>query len=186
MPCGINLGRVKRGSGTHLHFMPRGFRAGLQTAGRTPGKSNVVLRGGYPSETSLSLTITLSDFPFTPSGHVLRGGCTMAAAGSGEFWNGFLLWPKVLDCWKTSWGCAGKALWQGGHLPQLPGFSRDEGEYEGDYRFLWGTSLHGCSLSRGTKGLSCSQLRQRALNSDLVWICIAIAASDPTAFLGLH
>lgn len=85
MPCGINLGRVKRGSGTHLHFMPHGFRAGLQTAGRTPGKSNVVLRGGYPSETSLSLTITLSDFPFTLWGHVLRGGCTTAAVGSGEF-----------------------------------------------------------------------------------------------------
>lgn len=181
MPCG----RVKRGSGTHSHFMPCGFRAGLQTAGRTPGKSNIVLRGGYPAERFFSLIVTPSHFPFTLWGHMLRGGCTMAVS-SGEFWYGFLLWPKVPDGWETFWGCAGKALRQGGHLPQLPGFSGGEGGYEGDYCFLWGTSLHGCSLSRGTKGLSCSQLRQRALNCDLVWTCIAIAASDPTAFLGLH
>jgi len=133
-------------------------------------KDSIVLLGGYPGETSFSLIITSSHFPFT-----LSGECMLQSRIYHDCWqqwvvvllsslaqNAGLLGHFLWLCWKST--TLYKPHLQGGNLAQLPCFNIGKGGYKGYYCFLWSISLHGCYLSRATKGSSCSQVRQQVLN----------------------
>lgn len=95
---------------------------------------------------------------------------------SSELWYCSLPWPKVLGCWGSLGGCVGTASPRpspvcGGNLAQVSSFPLAKGGYKGGYGFSWSVSLHGCCLSRGAEGLSCSQVRQPVLNPDRGTCC---------------
>lgn len=145
------------------------------------------LQGGLPGKRQHCLAwrvprrnICLPDHNFIPlspfRGDALcREGFTMvvsSSVSSSKFWYCFLLWPQMLEGWETFCGCVGKA-------PPSPSPNCREVTWHsslaltwirevirGIYCFLWSISVHGCCLSRGTKGLSCSQVRQQVLNPD--------------------
>lgn len=144
---------------------------GSQTAGRTPRKKATLSCLESTQEKHLLPDcnfIPLSCHPLGETRSAEKGLPWWLAAGSS---GSAFPWPKMLDCWETFCGCVGEAppspspicgevTWRSSRS-----FIVDKGGHKGDNCSLWSISLHGCCLSRGTKGLSCSQVRQQVLNA---------------------
>lgn len=69
MSCGISPGRVEQGSGVHISCRGAPVMGSQRLQEDYHETGTVVLPGGHPGETSFSLAVISSHFPF-----ILQGG----------------------------------------------------------------------------------------------------------------